>query len=122
MGNPAAPRFFNAGKDPHLIPDATNIARDQEKLAHYRKFTTLTARTPKVYYTFDVETTGRLGPPALAFLQDFYRVAGSSFDHEGLPAQFGPSPLMKLMKRIVPAVAKVNAKLAQTYVQFTSRT
>eukprot|EP00981_Chlorochromonas_danica_P009098 scaffold2488_cov209-Ochromonas_danica.AAC.1 len=118
MGNPAAPRYFRAGKAPHLHPDAVNRARDQEKIAHYNKDTTLVAQTPRRFYTFDVEATGRLGPSALAFLQDFHRSAGIPYVTEGIHARFGPSPVMKLLRNIVPAVARIIAKLSKTYTKF----
>lgn len=70
MGNPAAPRFFRTGKAPHLKPDAVNVARDEEKRAHYKRDTTLVDRDPQLYYTFEVEATGRMCPSALLLLQD----------------------------------------------------
>jgi hypothetical protein len=120
MGNPAAPRFFQGGKTPHLTPDTANDARDQEKLDHYGTHTTLVGRTPKVYYTFNVEATGRLGPSALAFLQDIFSSAGKSYDLDGISARFGPSPVMKLLRNIVPAVARINAKLSKAYTRYTA--
>eukprot|EP00981_Chlorochromonas_danica_P008552 scaffold2208_cov170-Ochromonas_danica.AAC.36 len=118
MGNPAAPRY--RAKAPHLNPDVVNMARDQEKQAHYEKHTTLVGRNPQVYFTFDVEATGRLGPSSLEFLQDIYRSNGGSFNHEGILARFGPSSIMKLLRNLVPAIAKVNAKLSKTVTLFTS--
>eukprot|EP00981_Chlorochromonas_danica_P003449 scaffold654_cov207-Ochromonas_danica.AAC.34 len=89
-GDPAAPRFFQGGKTPHLTPDTANEARDQEKLDHYGAHTTLVGRTPKVYYTFNVEATGRQGPSSLAFLQDIFSSAGKSYDLDGTPPASAP--------------------------------
>ena len=109
--NPAAPTYRNPGVRSHETPQAANNKRDQLKIAHYHDLTRpdITRMDPRMYYTFNVEATGRLGPSAEQFITELFRASGRSND---LQNTSGPSPILALTKDIGTAIAKVNAQAA----------
>jgi hypothetical protein len=109
VSNPAAPTFRVPAIRSHEVPQATNICRDKDKTAHYHElsFPDITLFTPQRYFTFNVETTGRLGASACLFVKELYRASGRLWELENL---IGSSPIQSLLRDIVTVVAKFNAQ------------
>ena len=73
--------------------------------------------SPRCYYTFHLEATGRLGPAADHFIQDLYRAFGRANE---LDVAVGPSPILAMTKDVGTVIARYNARAALDYIKYAS--
>jgi len=119
IANPAAPSYRNQQNGSIVKPGAANEYRDQFKTAHYSNLTypDVTKLSPRCYYTFNVEATGRLGASAEQFIKDLYKECQRARE---LEAAIGPSPIQALARDIGTVIAKYNAQAALFYKRAVS--
>eukprot|EP00981_Chlorochromonas_danica_P008313 scaffold2111_cov167-Ochromonas_danica.AAC.2 len=113
FADPAAPTHRRQNNS-HKEADGASKASHEHKLLDYCGHTDILQAVPRQqhvqqrqYNTFNVEATGRLGKEAITFVEEVSWVIGNDplyWEHN----IFEPSPLQKLIREIVPAVAKYN--------------